>query len=292
MSQVTAEVQSVPQSTPTYRPSLRRRVKKKLRDGWSYVVVFFRNLRFVVAQSWSDFFRIQAVVTSIAYFRYLLFAVILRRIRFYHAAKTDDDCVAENTISHNYKGLKLNALRAFSGERPNLLLRLLSVVESITPKNDSILFIGPRAESELWLARSYGFKKQNVRGLDLISYSRQVDLGDMHAMPYENDRWDVLVLGWVIAYSESPQQACDEIVRVASDGAVVAIGVQYHPLSPEEIGKSLGYIPGAKQRLGSVQEVLNLFGEHVDQVYFQHDIPTHRRDQAGSIIAVFSIKKT
>ena len=200
-------------------------------------------------------------------------------------------CVAENTIAHNYKGLQLNALRAFAGERPNLLLRLISAIESVTPKDDSILFVGPRAESELWLARSYGFKKKNVRGLDLISYTRQVDLGDMHAMPYEDDHWDVLVMGWVLAYSESPKDACEEIVRVAKNGSVVAIGVQYHPLSPEEIGKSLGYVPGASKRLESVHEVLALFGKHVGQVYFQHDISESRRDQAGSIIAVFEIKK-
>lgn len=273
-----------------YRPSLRRRIKRRLGDGWRYMMVFFRNMRHVAGQSWLDLMRVQGVVTSICYIRYIALAVIFRRIRFFDGSE-NDKCVAKNTIAHNYKGLKLNALRAFAGERPNLLLRLISTIETVKPQDDSILFVGPRAESELWLARGYGFRKKNIRGLDLISYTRQVDLGDMHDMPYEENSWDVLVMGWVLAYSESPQNACDEIVRVAKDGAIVAIGVQYHPLSPEEIGKSLGYIPGASKRLESVTEVLNMFGDHVGQVYFQHDIAESRRDQAGSIVVVFEIKK-
>jgi SAM-dependent methyltransferase len=274
-----------------YRPSLRRRIKKRFGDTWRYVATFFRNLRYVLGRSYLDFFRVQGVITLICYVRYVWLALIWRRIRFFELPNQSNDTVAENTVSHNYKGLQLNALRAFSGERPNLLLRIVSVVESVSPKDDSILFVGPRAESELWLARGYGFRKQCIRGLDLISYTRQVDLGDMHAMPYEDNRWDVIVMGWVLAYSESPKKACEEVVRVARNGAVVAIGVQYHPLSPEQIGKSLGYIPGAKRRLESVQEVLSLFGSHVGQVYFRHDIPEHRRDQAGSIVVVFEIKK-
>ena len=51
--------------------------------------------------------------------------------------------VAANTIDHNMKGVQLNALRAFSGERPNLLLRLISTIETVEVKADRILFIGP-----------------------------------------------------------------------------------------------------------------------------------------------------
>lgn len=267
------------------------RWKHRLRSFGHWLRTFWRNLAYLVRVSWVARFRIPLWVAFVSWLRFIWFAKLLRRTRFLDMASGQTTFVAEHTIGHNFKGLQLNALRAFSGERPDLLLRLLSTIGTVAPERDRILFVGPRAESELLVARSYGFRRQNIRGLDLISYSRQVDLGDMHRMPYDDNAWNVFVLGWVLAYSENPAAACREIIRTARPGAVVAIGVQYHPLSPEEIGQQLGYIPGAKTRLESTQQILSLFGDHVGSVYIAHDIDAHRRHQPGDILLVFSIKK-
>ena len=40
--------------------------------------------------------------------------------------------------------------------------------------------IGPRNEAEIFMLWSYGFKLENIVGLDLISYSPLIDLGDMY----------------------------------------------------------------------------------------------------------------
>ncbi len=271
------------------RPKIR--LKHRLRGAAHWLLTLWRNLAYLFRASWLARFRMPLWVAAISWIRFVWYAKVLRRARFYDLASAQTAFIAEHTVSHNYKGLQLNAIRAFSGERPDLLLRLLSTIDRLSPDNDRILFVGPRAESELLIARSYGFRKQNIRGLDLISYSPQVDLGDMHRMPYGNNSWNAFVLGWVLAYSENPAAACKEIIRTARPGALVAIGVQYHPLSPEEIGKRLGYIPGAKIRLESTKQILSLFGDHVGPVYVSHDIDDHRRNQPGDILLVFSIKK-
>jgi len=60
--------------------------------------------------------------------------------------------------------------------------------------------------------------RKNIRGLDLISYSPWVDLGDMHAMPYEDDTWDITLVSMVLTYSENPRKVVDEVVRVTKSG--------------------------------------------------------------------------
>ena len=200
---------------------------------------------------------------------------------------TRDDApdVAALTVEHNLKGLA-----DLTVARSRLLLRPLSVIESIPP-DAKVLAVGPRSEGELLNLIGHGFRKANIRGLDLISYSPWVDLGDMHALPYADSTWDVVVLAWVLAYSDNWDQAVREVVRVAKDGAVVAVGVEYNPRSAAELEAIEGYRVGAAERIESTKHLLSLFGEHVDTVYFQHDVVEARRDRVGGIAAVFSIRK-
>ena len=204
-------------------------------------------------------------------------------------ASANGDAVSANTIAHNLTALSLKSVEAFSAARPDRLLRVLSTIESVRPATDRILFVGPRADSELLLARGYGFKKRNIRGLDLISYSPHIDLGDMHAMPYPDDSWDIVVLGWVLAYSNDFQLACSEVARVLRPGGLVAAGIHYHPLSPQEIADQIGYVPGSLERIESTGELFELFGSAVDIPYFRHDIRPEARDRPGDILTVFSV---
>jgi hypothetical protein len=252
---------------------------------------FLKNLLIILKQSYYDLGRVQLIVTFRTWFRYLFLAVIFRKTKRFDLGTGETVKVAKNTIDHNLKGLQLAQLRGFSGFRPDKLLRTISVIERIDIPTAKILFIGPRAESELFLARSYGFKKRNARGLDLISYSNKVDLGDMHNMPYEANSWDVVVMGWVIAYSNDPRAAAKEVVRVAKNGAVISVGVQYHPLSVNEVTQMLGYTPGADKRIESTKAILGFFEGFVDHVYFEHIVAKENAAETGELLVTFSIKK-
>ncbi len=239
-------------------------------------------------QAFATFRRFRLWVGITSWFRYLFLSKILRKLKFY---SVDTGEIAKETIQHNYKGLSLFSIGAFSGYRPARLFNIINSIESIDRKNSRVLIIGPRAESEIFIARSHGFRQKNIRCLDLISYSNLVDLGDMHHMPYENDSFDVIVLGWVLAYSNDPQRACKEVIRVARENAIVITGIQYMAISVEEIKKRVGYTPGASERIDSNEKVLGYFKGHVKQVIYNHDVTDVCPEKTSDLILCIRINK-
>lgn len=217
--------------------------------------------------------------------RYLWFVHVRRQLTTFGTKSGSDSPVAPNTISHNLKGL-----RDLAVSRSHLLVRPLSALECL-PVDADILSVGPRTEGELFNLAAHGFALKNVTGLDLISYSPRVRLGDMHAMPFAENSFDAVILGWVLAYSEDPARAAGEVVRVTRPGGVVAVGVEYNPQSQDDIVRELGYLPGAARRIGSCEEILEFFGPAVDHVYFNHGVAARARDRLGSFCVIFSIRK-
>jgi SAM-dependent methyltransferase len=181
-----------------------------------------------------------------------------------------------------------------------LLIRPLSVIESIA-KDSKVLVIGPRNEYDLLLLAAYGFSFQHVGGLDLISYSPKIDLGDMHAMLYPDNSWDVVLCGWTLSYSAAPQKAAAEMLRVVRDGGVIGIGVEYSTLSDEDAVTLEGYSIQDRERLperiNSVEQCLNLFRPHVKDIFFHHDAPLKISHTASSyttpsnVAIIFSVTK-
>ena len=160
------------------------------------------------------------------------------------------DSVSEHTIFSNLRRIKSNKTililkqsiffgidKAHDGSKVRLLMNPLMSIDRISSRIGKIkvLVIGPKLESEILSIRSYGIPKKNIDAIDLISYSPWVKSGDMHNLPYEKCTFDVIISGWVIAYSDNKQRAVDEMVRVAKDGAIIGIGVGYTPSSNKEI---------------------------------------------------------
>jgi len=101
---------------------------------------------------------------------------------------------------------------------------LLSSIPDL--KRTSLLIIGPRYETELLIARSLGFEKNKVRGLDTFSYSPLIDVGDMHKLPYEDGAFDNMICGWTLSYSLQPLMAASEMTRVLASGGYLVLSVQ------------------------------------------------------------------
>jgi hypothetical protein len=181
-----------------------------------------------------------------------------------------------------------------------LLIRPLSVIESVD-KNSKVLVIGPRNEYDLLLLAAHGFAFPQVRGLDLISYSPKVDLEDMHAMSYPDSSWDVVLCGWTLSYSATPQKAAGEMLRVVRNGGVIGVAVEYSTLSDEDATALEGYVIQDKnrlpERLNSVEQCLQLFRPHVKDIFFRHDAPlkkSHTRSgytTPSNVAVLFSITK-
>ena len=77
----------------------------------------------------------------------------------------------------------------------------LMSIDYLNFERDKVLSVGPRNEGELFQIRSMGFKWQNIYGIDLLSYSNLVTLGDIHNSKYMDNFFNVILCGWVITYS-------------------------------------------------------------------------------------------
>lgn len=226
---------------------------------------------------------VDAIRLMVAYTRYFYYVKILRQLKTYDIKS--QQAISSNTVSHNLKGMKDLAV-----SRSLALIRPLSIIESVHP-DAKVLTIGPRTEGEILNLVAHGFPLKNISALDLITYSPWIQLGDMHNMPYENDLFDAVLVGWVIAYSEDPYLAAKEVIRVTKKGGVVAVGVEYGGKEAEEQIKQLAYTPGSGRVTKHVNQILEYFQGHVDQVYFSHSISPELEHLKGSVVAVFSIKK-
>lgn len=218
----------------------------------------------------------------IASLRYIYFVKVKRNLKTFDLEKME---ISAKTISHNLKGLKDLAV-----VRSNALIKPLSVNERLN-SNSKILSIGPRTEGELFNLVGNGFKKENIVGLDLISYSPWVKLGDMHQLEFDDNSFDAVILGWVIAYSNDPFKAASEVVRVTKNRGLIAVGVEMGYRNKEEVKETLGYLPGAEKRITSTIQIEEFFGKQIENIYYRHDSEPAPNRKKGDICLIFSVKK-
>ena len=186
------------------------------------------------------------------------------------------------TVEHNLKGLYQ------CNDRINLLIKPLVAIEKINAQS-RVLIIGPRNENDLFLLNSDGVKMKNITGLDLISYSARIKIGDLHNMEFEDNTFDAVIFGWTLSYSSEPQQAIDEVIRVTKHKGIIAVGVEYSDLTEQDSEKILGYsiqeYEKLSKRINSSAQIIDLFGDHTNHVYFNHDAPLRNSHKASGFVS-------
>ena len=206
--------------------------------------------------------------------------------------------VRDFAIQHNFDNLR----KLVATQRPFKLIYPLICVDYIqrNVRDLKVLSIGPRTESEILTLLSVGFS--NVTGVDLISYSKFIDVGDAHNLPYDDNSFDVIVMGWVLPYSSDNQRIADEILRVAKPKAHVAIGCvgEPEPDTPEKIQlakNTIGGIPIPYEDNSRVvsryfysDQILNLFKGSIDHVIFRVDPYPEYKNEKTDVIAIFRLK--
>lgn len=203
--------------------------------------------------------------------------------------------VIQSTVDHNIDGVSNSLSSLASLERSELVFRPVMALDKVYSYRDrtvfpelKVLLVGSRTEYEVLLALSYGVNPANLAAVDLISYSPWITPGDMHELPYDDNTFDLIVLGWVLAYSSTPARVADELVRVARPGGVVSIGNDCY--THEALKKSKFF---SENRPNSLPSLLALFGDHVKTIYFSHEPEYSRGDIegfVGHLIATFSLK--
>jgi len=192
-----------------------------------------------------------------------------------------------NTVEWNLDGLK--HLAGFS--RGDQILRVLLSIDDVAQRLQSlkVLIVGPRIEDELLALVGWGFGPDNVRGLDLISYSPFVDIGDMHDMPYETGTFDIAILSNVVSYSTDQPKAISELLRVSASNSILAVS-EACDRRPSDIGQShFRALFGSDSTSNAIdlttKEIVALFGSAAGHIIFDHPIPDGV--EIGSNIVIF-----
>jgi len=181
--------------------------------------------------------------------------------------------------------------RQQDGSKIRLLMNPVLSIDhiSLRIKDLKVLIIGPKLESEILSVISYGIPLRNITAIDLIKYSPWVDQGDMHDLPYEENEFDLILCGWVLAYSNNKIKAAKEMIRVAKSNAVIALSAAYSAISKQEIINKRGYLIGSEEEIKNSKFLLDLFGNNIKNIYFRHDIDEMNKKINGKIITVFSL---
>jgi SAM-dependent methyltransferase len=192
------------------------------------------------------------------------------------------------TVEHN-----LGALQGGIGMNRGSQLLFSIRADNFVWKNSRhlrVLIVGPRDESEIFTWIGFDFDKRNIIGLDLISYSDFVSLGDMHKIPFEDDHFDIAVLSHCLNYTHQPIAVCAEITRVLRDGGVAVIGDEYTSRAVVETSQHL--TEKSQNHWVRAADLEALFGSSFGETIFRTDPVPPFDDAVGKrLVAAFRIKK-
>lgn len=220
------------------------------------------------------------------FFLYTIFA--LRAVFFYtlNGFKFDSIEIDEKS-KHNRAVIDHNlwenlAIFNFGRGRIESLLWPLRIVPTVK-LDGKTLCIGPKNEGELLCYWAHGFKFKNIIGIDLFSYSPKIKVMDLHDLKFPDNSFDNISCGWVLKYCYDVKKAVSEIVRVAKDGALITVGFSSDYTEGKEANAWV-----AHKMEGGLDELFELFGEHVGYVYWKCEEIKNGR---GKPCTVFRIKK-
>lgn len=133
---------------------------------------------------------------------------------------------------------------------------------------DSLLILGPRFETEIFLARAIGFRKKGIHAIDTYTYSPLIQSGDMHALPFADDSISAVICGWTLSYSIEPARACNEMARVLKPGGYIVLAVQ--KVSSDFVEHIPGILSG-ENRIQTLKQFDELFKGMERVVGFEPD---------------------
>jgi SAM-dependent methyltransferase len=159
---------------------------------------------------------------------------------------------------------------------------LINRVAEARPGGGTVLCVGCRNGLELDRFRADGF--EDVVGIDLFSQRPDILVMDMHVMSFPDASYDVVYASHALEHSYDVDRVAAEIVRVARDGAVIAVEV------PVRVQAS------AADRIvfSGLDEVRRVFEPHIAAEFLAEEQPPRSpSNEQGTDVArlVFRLQK-
>ncbi|MBM82375.1 MAG: hypothetical protein CMJ78_17555 [Planctomycetaceae bacterium] len=151
------------------------------------------------------------------------------------------------------------------GERTVGLVGFMQQVLPSTDQPARVLCVGCRNGAELdYIEETCNATTQ---GLDLFSQDNRITVGDMHAMPFANDSFDVVYSCHSLEHAFDIKQAISEFYRLARPEGIIAIEIPIkYELSDTD-----------RWDVGSVSGLLEHFGSQSHEVLKQETSDEHVR---------------
>ena len=238
------------------------------------------------------FLKIPLGIFFISYVRFLYFVYVKRNLKTLYSKENIPDKMAQNKSSgetgQSYNmwyatkhfSLKdyFTNIRKFTGNRLKTHIYPLKALDYLRFSKMKVLSVGPRNESEIFQLVSAGFKLENIKSIDLHTDSKLITLGDMAKIPFDNDEFDLTIVGWVLRYTNEHEKSINEVIRVTKNNGIISIcnstGRKYVKIFSED------YIDSSEAILHSSSKLLSLFKDSIGEVIFKY----HPNDEVNKHI--------
>ena len=178
------------------------------------MLIFLKKFRYIFLNSLLRVPWISFLITSI---RFFLIKYILRRKLIMWSADE------KLTVNFDYSKSAYSKVLIRPLTRSVIPISLASSLLWPEPFDKKLLIIGPRYESDYFLARGQGFAKQNITLVDHFSYSKKIQVSDAHNLNFPDYSFDVVIASWVLVHSTNHKQFLSEVRRVLKDQIGIAI---------------------------------------------------------------------
>lgn len=229
---------------------------------------------------------------------YLRYLIVLLRYYFFKIFYKFQELKSPYSITNTnkYNRSALNSLRTECFyNRIRYLHGIMMSLEYLN-KDAEILLIGSRSENELLYLKSYGF--QNITCIDILSYSPRIKCMDMHNLIFRKNKFDIVICGWTMVYSQNEKKCADEIIRVSKNKSIILLG--YAKRSGKQINSSESAIV-PKKNANSAKQILKLFNGNIERCIFLYDAELDNLSKkkmqniaghtSSNILTIFQLKK-
>ena len=225
--------------------------------------------------------RVPWIAFSITATRFILLKYVLRRKFSMWSADKDQ------TVNYEYSKSAYSKFLVRPLTRSIIPISLASSLVWPEPFNKKLLILGPRYESDYYIARGYGFAKENITLVDHFSYSKKILIGDAHKIDFPRNSFDVVIASWILVYSTDQARILAEMRRVLKPGTGIAIVAgDCHP-SPHPYD-SLNSNTGPY--MFDAEHLKKLWSNPIDKLIISW--PTSERVIASVPQVVFAIQKS